>query len=119
MASRMTSTTECYVTFPPEMLPAPDEGQEAEVIVDGKVIWRTGEGYTMNDWARKIAAKLEVGIEGQEPEQFIYAMSKALRKAKADAFREAVVVMFDNGYDPKRCNDVLLEAASKLDPPTT
>lgn len=29
------------VTYPPEMLPSPDEGQEAEVIVDGVVVYRT------------------------------------------------------------------------------
>ena len=44
----------------------------------------------MTDWAYKIASRLEVGIEGQEPEQFIAAMSAALRKAKAQGMREAI-----------------------------
>jgi hypothetical protein len=30
------------ITYPPEMLPSPDEDNDAEVIVDGKVIWSTG-----------------------------------------------------------------------------
>lgn len=50
-----------------------------------------------HDWATEIAAKLEVGIEGQEPEQFIAAMSAQLRKAKADGkaegYREAALSM--------------------------
>lgn len=34
------------VTYPPEMLPSPDEGDEAEVIVGGRVVYvKTGEPF--------------------------------------------------------------------------
>lgn len=38
------------------------------------------------DWAREIAEKLEVGIEGQGPEQFIAAMSVQLRKVAVEHY---------------------------------
>ena len=41
-----------------------------------------------HNWEYIIAEKLEVGIEGQNPEQFISAMAASLRKAKADGLRE-------------------------------
>lgn len=60
----------------------------------------------MTDWARAIATKLEVGIEGQEPEQFIAAMSNALRKAKADGMREAAEIA---NYRAAVCEDAVHE----------
>lgn len=30
------------VTYPPELLPRPDEGQGAEIIVGGSLYWRSG-----------------------------------------------------------------------------
>jgi len=48
------------ITYPPEMLPSPGEGQEADVIVDGKIIYSTGgtavTETTPNDEKPKLSA---------------------------------------------------------------
>lgn len=71
------------------------------------------------DWAEKIAAKIEVGIEGKEPEQFIEEMSKALRRAKADGMRECSKAIFDlDGalkVNPKFGCGYLLEMADEIE----
>ena len=48
------------ITYPHEMLPSPTEGEEADVIVDGKIIYRKiiYRKDSKMDWADKIAASL-------------------------------------------------------------
>jgi len=44
---------------------------------------------TNRDWAYDISQKIEVGVAGKGPEEFIAEIAAALRKAKADGVRAA------------------------------
>ncbi|MDP1702602.1 MAG: hypothetical protein Q8L53_16820 [Aestuariivirga sp.] len=77
-----------------------------------------------------MATKLEVGIEGQGPEQFIAAMSAALRKvarqSKAEGMREAGNIVTEHYQELSTEHRLLVvarqtainAAASKLETPT-
>ena len=78
-------------------------GANKYFMPDSVLAMKTTE-TTISEEADKIE-KGEVGIEGQEPEQFIAAMSDALRKAKADERGEISDSLRELMFSMKNGND--------------
>lgn len=106
----MTPTTECDVTYPPEILPYPNEGEIGEVIV-------------MTDWAEVLFKENSYVNESGDEYLAEGVAIELLRKAKADGWKEAADYL-NNFPDAKlsrneiECRERLavglIEIASKL-----
>lgn len=107
------------VTYPPELLPYPDEGEIGEVIVMSDM-----------DWAEQAASAIynivSDNFAEETPAKIRSRIAFDLRKARADGMREAAAYFHDQGCDTidestKRYLDAefIRTAATKLDPPST